>query len=124
MENEETIHAYFRCLNDEDWGGLGELFHEDAALRAVGARPRRGPEEIVAYFGRIFEPWARHQDRPTRILVVADTVLAEVTFTGIAHGAEAEVSFDAVDVFDLEGGRIRRMSNWYDIAYARKALGG
>jgi len=33
------------------------------------------------------------------------------------------VSFDAVDVFDLKDGLIRRMSNWYDVAYARSVLG-
>jgi hypothetical protein len=48
-------------------------------------------------------------------------VVAEVTFTGVTADAR-EISFDAVDVFDLHDGLIRRLTNWYDIAYARSAL--
>jgi ketosteroid isomerase-like protein len=44
-----------------------------------------------------------------------------VTFTGTT-GDGRTVTFDAVDVFDLRDGRIRRLSNWYDVAYARKMI--
>jgi hypothetical protein len=47
--------------------------------------------------------------------------VAEVTFSGTTADGR-DVTFDAVDVFDLEDGLIRRFSNWYDIAYARRVL--
>jgi ketosteroid isomerase-like protein len=118
---EATIREYFRCLDDEDWAGMRELWTEDGELRAVGGRPRAGREEVLGFFEKLFGPWRAHEDRPTRIVVAGDFVTAEVTFYGTAADGR-EVSFEAVDVFDLRDGRIARMSNWYDIAYARKAL--
>jgi ketosteroid isomerase-like protein len=121
MTVEEVVARYFRCLDTEDWDGMRQLWHEDGTARAVGARVRVGREEVISYFSRIFEPWTVHEDRPTRVIVAGDTVLAEVTFTGTTADGR-EVAFDAIDVFDLVDGRIKRLSNWYDIAYARKAL--
>jgi ketosteroid isomerase-like protein len=122
MSAEATIRDYFRCLDEEDWAGMAALWAEDGTLRAVGARPRRGRDEVLEFFGKLFAPWREHEDRPTRIVVAGDVVTAEVLFTGTTQDGR-EVSFEAVDVFDLRDGRIAAMSNWYDIALARKALG-
>jgi ketosteroid isomerase-like protein len=121
MSNEDVVHRYFYCLDHEDWVQMRELWHEDGVLRAVGARPRDGIEEVMDLFGKLFVPWARHEDAPTRIIVADATVTVEVTFTGTTEDGR-EVAFDAVDVFDLRDGKIERMSNWYDTAYARKML--
>ena len=118
-----VVRRYFDCLDAEDWPTMRTLWNEDAELRAVGARPQHGRDAIIAFCGRIFEPWEEHRDTPTRFLPCGDTIVAEVTFTGRTHDGR-EVTFDAVDVFDLAGGRIQRLSTWYDIAYARKLLAG
>jgi ketosteroid isomerase-like protein len=116
-----TVMRYFRCLDTEDWDGMRRIWRPDGTLRAVGARPRDGLDEVIGYFSKLFDPWPEHVDRPTRVLVFEEegTVLAEVTFTG-RTGDGREVSFDAVDVFDLVGGQIQRLSNWYDVDYARR----
>jgi hypothetical protein len=44
-----------------------------------------------------------------------------VTFTGTTADGR-EISFDAVDVFDLARGRIRRLSSWYDVADVRHSV--
>jgi ketosteroid isomerase-like protein len=121
MSVEATIHDYFRCLDEEDWVGMEALWTEDGRLRAVGARPRHGRQEVLGFFAKLFAPWREHEDRPTRIVVAGDVVTAEVLFIGTTQDGR-EVTFDAVDVFDLRDGRIAAMSNWYDIALARKAL--
>jgi ketosteroid isomerase-like protein len=118
---DDPVRSYFTCLDNEDWDAMRELWHADAELRAVGTRPRNGVDEVIAYFSTLFSPWPQHTDAPTRLLTAGQTVVAEVKFTGtMADGRE--VSFDAVDVIDLEDGRIRRLTNWYDIAYARRVL--
>lgn len=122
MSAEATIRDYFRCLDEEDWTGMETLWTEDGKLRAVGARPRHGREEVLGFFAKLFTPWREHEDRPTRIVIAGDVVTAEVLFTGTTVDGR-EVSFEAVDVFDLRAGRIAALSNWYDIALARKALG-
>src|ERR1700751_1510425 len=116
--NRQLVQRYFDCLNSDDFEGLRDVFAADAELRAVGARPRDGIDEIVAYFPRIFGFWAEHRDDPVRVLVCGDTITAEVRFVGTTPAGK-RVEFDAVDVIDLEDGRIKRLSNWYDVAYAR-----
>jgi uncharacterized protein (TIGR02246 family) len=117
----DAVRAYFDALNAEDWPRLSELWAEDAELRAVGARPRRGREQIMSYFRPLFEPWARHRDTPTRVIADGDAVVVEVEFTGMTRDGR-ELSFDAVDVFDLADGAIARLSTWYDLAWVRKQL--
>lgn len=125
MTAEETIRDYFRCLDEEDWDGMRRLWTDDAELRAVGGRPRSGRDEVLGFFEKLFDPWVEHEDRPLRIVVATDGEIevgtADVRFLGTTADGR-EVSFEAVDVFDLHDGRIARMSNWYDIALARKAL--
>lgn len=119
--NERTVRRYFTCLDTEDWSQMRELWHEDGELRAVGARPRSGVDDVIGYFSGLFSPWPQHEDRPTRLIASGDTIVAEVTFTGTTPDGR-EASFDAVDVFDLRDGRIARLTNWYDIAYARRVV--
>ncbi len=121
MSNDETVSRYFYCLDHEDWAQMRELWHEHGTLRAVGARPRDGIEQVMDLFSKLFVPWRQHRDEPTRIIHGGDTVTVEVTFTGTTADGR-EVTFDAIDVFDLRDGRIERMTNWYDTAYARKML--
>lgn len=118
-----VVLDYFQCLDTEDWASMRALWTPDGQLRAVGARPRDGVDAVVGYFSKLFAPWPEHQDRPTRLIVSeADRVVtAEVVFTGRTQ-AGREVRFDAVDVFDLADGRIQRLSNWYDVDYARRTL--
>jgi ketosteroid isomerase-like protein len=115
------VREYFRCLDAEDWEGMRRIWHPAGELRAVGARPRRGRDEVLRYFSRLFAPWPSHRDVPTRIVAAGDVVTAEVRFEGVTPAGRS-VTFDAVDVFDLEDGLIRALSNWYDLDYARRML--
>jgi ketosteroid isomerase-like protein len=118
---EEIVQSYFVCLDTEDWDRMRTLWHPEAELRAVGARPRHGIDDVITYFSKLFDPWPRHTDSPTRLMRCGDTFTVEVTFIGTTPDGR-EISFDAVDIFDLHGGLIRRLANWYDIAYARRVL--
>src|ERR1700734_3780333 len=80
--SEEVVLAYFVCLDTEDWERMRTLWHPDAELRAVAARPRNGLDEVIGYFSKLFVPWPHHTDRPTRVLNCGDTFVVEVTFTG------------------------------------------
>jgi len=121
MSNDDTVRTYFHCLDHEDWPQMRTLWHDHGTLLAVGARPRQGIEEVMDLFPKLFVPWPTHRDEPTRIIHAGDVVTVEVTFTGTTPDGR-DVRFDAVDIFDLRDGRIERMTNWYDTAYARKML--
>jgi ketosteroid isomerase-like protein len=121
MTNEQAVRRYFECIDNEDWAGLRSLFAPAATLRAVGARPRSGVDEIVDYYERALRPWTHHTDNPTRIVAAGDTFTVEVTFTGETPDGRT-VTFDAVDIFDLSDGSIVAFSSWYDTDYARRQL--
>lgn len=116
------VVRYFDSVNLECWEAFSALWTGDSEVLQPGSRPRRGAEEIGAYFRRMFGSWSAHVDAPTRVLVAASVVTVEVAFTGTtAQGIP--VAFNAVDIFDLEGTRIRRLTIWYDPSRVREALG-
>jgi ketosteroid isomerase-like protein len=114
---------YFDSVNNERWEEFREVWHPDAEFSAVGARPRNGVDDILDYFHGVFRAWKVHDDQPVRVLPSGDSATIEVHFKGVTLDGR-EIEFDAVDVFDLEDGRIRRLSNWYDIALVRHLLAG
>jgi ketosteroid isomerase-like protein len=118
-----VVLRYFECLNGEDWSGMRSIWRADGELRAVGARPRNDREGVIGYFSKLFGPWPEHEDNPTRVVVFEPDgiVLAEVTFTGRTPDGR-QVSFDAIDVFDIVDGAIQKLTSWYDIEYARRSL--
>ena len=119
----DPVSAYFAAVNAEDWAALAGLWEPDAELVATGARSRRGREAIVAYYPKVLAGYAEHEDRPVRLIKDGSTIVVEVAFTGRTT-AGRPVAFDAIDVFDLAGERIRRLSTWYDTAAVRRQVQG
>jgi uncharacterized protein len=119
----DPISAYFDAINAEDWDALAGLWAPDAELYPAGARSRHGREAVVAYYPRLLAGWAEHTDRPGRRITEAGTVVVEIAFTGKTREGRP-VAFDAVDVFDLAGPRIRRLSIWYDTAAVLRQVRG
>jgi ketosteroid isomerase-like protein len=111
----DPVGAYFDAINTEDWDALAGLWEPDAELYPAGGRPRHGRDAIVAYYPRLLAGWAEHVDWPGRRITEAEMVAVEISFTGTT-GQGRPVAFDAVDLFDLAGPRIRRLSIWYDTA--------
>lgn len=121
MTDLDLIDRYFNSINAEDWGAFAQLWDDRSELLAVGARPRRGAGEIEAFYRGLFTPWSKHRDQPVRVLPSGDAVTVEIHFDGTTHDGR-ELAFDAVDVFDLEDGRIRKLSTWYDLVLVRRLL--
>ena len=119
--NRDTITAYFAAINAEDWDALSALWHDDAVWRAVGARPRRGKEDLLTYYPKALALYPEHHDEPTRIIESGDTIVVEVTFSGRTPEG-TPITFDAVDMFDLEDGLITRFSSWFDMDHLRSQL--
>ncbi|HET6507007.1 MAG TPA: nuclear transport factor 2 family protein [Baekduia sp.] len=119
---EQTIAAYFDGINEERYGDVAALFAPDGRLLAPGTAPRVGGDAIATYFAAALKPYPVHHDGPTRAIHAGRTVTVEITFTG-ALASGAPLTFDAVDVFDLDAdGRIVKLSSWYDSHDVRKRL--
>lgn len=117
----DCVGAYFEAINAEDFERLSGVWTDTAELRAVGSRPRRGRDEIMAFYRGLFTPWAKHLDRPTRIMIADDVVVTEIEFKGVTHAGK-ELAFEALDVFDLAAGSIARLTTWYDLGWVRSQL--
>jgi ketosteroid isomerase-like protein len=123
MTTPEVITRYFDLINAERWEGFEELWTPDATVVTVGAPLRQGHAEILSHYRKLFRAFTKHLDTPTRVLPCGDAVTVEVRFDGMVPDGRT-VSFDAVDVFDLRGDRICRLSNWYDLVHVRRMLAG
>ena len=119
----KTVEDYFAALNAEDWELMASVLHPELRLIPSGSRPRTGADKAIAMFQKIFERFPVHRDTPTRFLEADNTVVVEISFSG-ATAEGTEVAFDAVDIFDFDDGRIRRLSQWFDTAALAAALEG
>jgi uncharacterized protein (TIGR02246 family) len=118
-----VLAAYFDGINSERYEDVAALFAEDGVLSAPGMRPRRGREEIAAYFPKVLARYPEHFDDATRILVDGRAAAVEIDFTGKLDTGEP-IRFQAIDIFDLDAqGRIARLSTWYDSHSLRRQLG-
>ncbi|MCR6030083.1 hypothetical protein GGQ22_01325 [Nocardioides sp. zg-579] len=120
-ETPPPVAAYFESINTEDFDRLETLWTDDVTLRAVGQKPRQGRDAVMAYFRPLFARWAKHLDTPTRVITSANVSVVEVSFIGTTSAGK-ELTFDAVDVFDLSGDRISALSTWYDLHWLVKQV--
>ena len=119
-----AVEQYFALLNADDLRPFPDLWHEDAELVAFGRdgrRTRRGRPEVLRYYEHLFAPWSAHHDEIIGASVGTWTTV-EILFTGRTHD-DRPVAFDALDVFVLEDGRIRRLAIWHDVLTTRRLLG-
>lgn len=116
-----AVRTYFDAVNAEDWATFATVWPDNPELVAVGSPPRRGRDAVLAYYPRLLTGWTEHLDEIRRVTVSADRAVVEIHFTG-RHQTGGPVEFDAVDVFELADGRIRRLSIWYDVAALRAKL--
>ena len=119
----QAIVDYFDAINNEDWDKLASLWCEDSELRVVAARPRFGREDVLTYYPKALAGYPKHYDDPYRISVAGDVVTVEIAFTGTTPEGH-EVTFDAVDVFDMKDGKLWKMSSWFNIEDVRKQVAG
>ena len=110
----EVIRRYFDGVNNEDWDDFRGIWHADAVVEVVGGIRVQGWDEILPQYTGALANFPVHYDDPYRVHVAGETVTVEIAFTGeTVDGVPA--SFEAVDVFTLEDGLVRRLTTWYDL---------
>lgn len=116
-----VVRRYFDAVDAEDFDALRRVLHPDVALTACGSGPRQGSEAVLDLFVKIFERFPVHTDRPVRLICDGGTVVAEIHFEG-RSSTGVDVTFEAVDVFDVVDGRIVRLTQWLDSAHLERQL--
>ncbi len=117
------VAAYFRHVNAEDWEQFREIWVDDAELTSVGGgRPRRGVDDVMAYYPGALAGWAEHADIPESCTTEDDgSITVRLRFEGV-HRSGTRVEFDAVDVFRVEGDRLKSVDIRYDVDEVRAKL--
>lgn len=121
----EVVARYFELCNADRMDELGRLWHpevEHVAFGRDGRRTRRGHEEVARYYDGLFAPWSVHHDEVVRATTVEGRTTCEIAFTGRTPDGR-DVAFEALDVFDVEHGTIRRLAIWHDVLHIRAVLG-
>lgn len=121
----EVVARYFELCNTDRTDELRELWHpgiEHVAFARDGRRTRQGREEVARYYDGLFSPWSTHHDEVVRATTADGRTTCEIAFRGRTPGG-GDVAFEALDVFDVEGGRIRRLAIWHDVLHTRAVLG-
>jgi uncharacterized protein (TIGR02246 family) len=116
-----VVRRYFDLVNADEVDAMMELFAEDATIEPSSGGVRRGRDDIAAYYRATLAGFAEHHDEPRRVHVARTAIVIELAFVGVATSG-APVTFDALDLFELEGGRIRRVSLWADTAAIARQL--
>jgi ketosteroid isomerase-like protein len=117
-----TILEFFRRFNEEDVDGLLELFSEDATFSMIlYERELRGKEELAEFFQMHLANWLEHREWATSVIVAGNSAASELHFEGITRGGKP-VAMDNLNVWDFEGGLIRRIRVYADTAPLVEAL--
>jgi fatty-acyl-CoA synthase len=111
------IERYFAAVNSRDWAGLAAVLHPDVSVRHMSLLSADGIPAVVRLYRAILEQYreGEHEDRPTRILVAGDVAAVEITATVVKKNGTA-LTFPAVDIIDIQDGRIRTVRTFYDTA--------
>ena len=109
-----AIGRYFHGVNNEDWDDFRGIWHDDAVVEVVGGIRVQGWDGILPYYVGALQNFPVHYDDPYRVHVAGDTVTVEIAFAGETVDG-VPTTFEAVDVFTLEDGLVRRLTTWYDL---------
>lgn len=118
-----AIPRYFAAINGDDWDGLDDALAPDVVVSPPGMDDVHGLEAAKAHYAGLLAGFPEHVDAPTRYLVSGDSATVEIDFRGRTDDGR-EVTFAAVDVFDMVADRIARVSIWYDTHGVRRQLRG
>lgn len=123
MTNAELITTFFRLFDEEDVDGLLELFTDECSFSMIlYERDLQGKDELRAFFEEHMANWSEHREWATSIVVDGDAGASELHFEGVLESG-AQVVMDNLNVWDFEGGRIRRIRVYADTAPFADALG-
>ncbi|SRR6266700_1498203 len=128
---EEVARAVFAAIAGKELDRIVPYLHDDVVDDFVAVGTFRGPAEIRGFFDEIFRAFPDFELEVLRI--VADDRAAAVqwrargTFTGAPfQGIQAtgrRVEIPGADVMEIEDGRIRHNTIYYDGASFARAVG-
>ena len=116
-------NRYFTAVNESRLDDLASVFTEDAVLSFPMIPPVRGRKAIREFYAGVLTFYPARHDEITRWFVSdSGDVAAEINFAGKTSTGR-NVEFDAIDVFTIANGAIKKLSIFYDSAKVTEMLG-
>lgn len=128
----EFVERAFDVLNRHDLDALDELWHEDLVEDVVAMEPIHGRPAMREYFRQLFA--ALPDLRFEVVRITADDRAAAVqyrligttsgeAFQGIVPPPGKRMELRGIDVMEVDGGRLRRNTIYFDGATFARQLG-
>jgi ketosteroid isomerase-like protein len=142
MTNLELVKAFFAgspddlvaAVEDPRWveraeAALAPLLSADfefvTVRESVGMPGRgRGVQAFIAAYRAYAEMWQSYTLRPERFVEVGERVLVEARISGTTRTGGVALEQDVAAIYTFEGGRIRRIEEFSDLASAYAAANG
>lgn len=127
MSTEETIaaaNAYIEAVNKGDTEAFVAAFADGAVwIDPVGTPPNVGKEQIRQGFAGFTKAFPKASLTAKKVVAQGDLVMMElaVSLTS-AEGKAAQL--EAVDVFEVRGGKIQAVRAYWDTSVVARQLGG
>jgi len=116
-ENKALIERFWTALYDRDFEAVAAFFTEDGCYTDIGTPPEDvaiGAEQIIARLTLGIEPIAEYTHVPKLMVGEGDVVITEHEETWGWHSGES-VTLPFVSVHVLEGGKIARWTDYWDL---------
>ena len=109
----ESVKAYFRLVNEEKFDEFFALFHPEIEFNAPYNFKVQGLEKVKPFYLRVPTNYPEHVDTPVDIFVSGNRAAAFIDFVGKTKDG-IPVSFMAMDGFEFEDGKIKKMNMFFD----------
>lgn len=121
--SKQLVQAYFEAINNTQLDELAQLFADDAELHFPMMDPIVGRAAIRQFYEGVLQFYPKRFDDARRFFFSeGGDVAVEIHFEGTTMEGK-EVVFDAVDLFTIRGGQIRKLQIFYDSAKVMQMIG-
>ena len=118
----DIARAWLNAVNDHDLNRIGTLCSEDAISDEVADPPlREGRDQIVESYRELFEGFPDSEIEILNIFGDQNQALSEVLWSGTNKGrfrgdppTNKYVEIRIAYVFKVEGGKIKKITEYYD----------
>jgi len=130
-ELDEIATSWLRAMNEHNVGKMSSLCWEDAVGDEIASPPPADGREQIAYnYSELFTAYPDCAAEVLNIFSGQNQVLAEVQWTGTNKGdfrgtpaTGKFVDIKIAYIFNIDGGKIRRITEYYDGAMLARQMG-
>jgi ketosteroid isomerase-like protein len=127
QENEALLRAGYDALNSGDIAGWIATFHPDAELHELASVPDtavyKGHDELQKWVESIFDVAEDFGFEVEQFIDAGEFTVARVRASGRGRIGGVPVETHVFHVFEIDGGKIRRVRGYLDEAEALEAAG-